>query len=965
MFIDQTDNIDNIASKFDVMDKKITLYFTKEELTPIKYPNNIKIDFEYTLVAFSKNGGLIAFIKQSKVKIMGMNNPLKDNVLIMCQDGSKAISIPFSIEKEKLIILFDFNDDEKLYLITNDCRIFKFDIITNKVHEKFMSKNFKENETIFSAKLFEKGFVCLTEKGNFYYIKDLKDPIATLFFPMKNKLNFTNNIDYLFIPSANSKSGKIELLITNQNNDGILNIIENEDKKFENNDNIYIIKNDHLEPFEKKNDFIEISNENKFFNNINLGKISAIALSPEKKQIALYKNDGTIFFFHVSFNSNNYPPKSCKLSIENSERNFRESEKSELKSIISFGETEKIDRDLKISYYQFLFAGEDAICLCGKRFILLINIKNKTLIYKMIEKDSHIAMLNSKFMHCISEIDGLRIITNSSIFFISKVSKELYETCFPFSSSSSRKLLNAYKSSCEKNPDCDMIIRQIANDLPKAIKTLEISAANLFWLEKNQSKNNKNKQIQIYLLKAAQFGKCFVQQGEFNFDRFVDSCKNIRIINNLRNFDKEKTRFITFNEIKKMKYYDLIKKLLRNECYFLADEISKFLDLETKQIYEKWAIAQVKKMPLNFTNADELKTYEKIQKKLKNIENISYIKLAKKSFKYNRNEIGMKFLENEKSLLTKIPQYIELKKWVEALELAFNTNDSNVILTVIDKMFKIEEFNNFINITNKFPKINKDVIYYLKRENRKNDLETYLKNKGNYEELFFFYLEKFFEINNFNERIECVKKLKEFHKKIDSNSNINLKFYNNFINDLENSIKLKKNLLEKDIIKTADIGTFDNSVYDCYKNIIKSGNYNIIEKENKKFDLSQRKISILRLHSYIEMNEENAIEKLLAENTLKKLNLHPLNVAEIYLELNNKEKTVEYIKQINDGYLLDYKVEILKGIGKYEDALECIIMDKDKTNKEKRPQMVDDILHVKPELEVKIKEFLDKYKTSL
>ena len=138
--------------------------------------------------------------------------------------------------------------------------------------------------------------VCLTEKGNFYYIKDLKDPIATLFFPMKTKLNFTNEIDYLFIPSANSKSGKIELLITNQNEDGILNIIESEEKN--NFDNIYIIKNDHLEPFKKNNEFLEISPENNFFsNNIILGKISAIALSPEKKQIALYKNDGTIFFF--------------------------------------------------------------------------------------------------------------------------------------------------------------------------------------------------------------------------------------------------------------------------------------------------------------------------------------------------------------------------------------------------------------------------------------------------------------------------------------------------------------------------------------------------------------------------------------------------------------------------------------------------------------------------------------------
>ena len=971
MFIDQTDNIDNIASKFDIMDKSITLYFTKEELTPIKYPHNIKIEFEYTLVAFAKNGGLIAFLKQSKVKIMGINNPLKDKVLIMCQDGSNPIEIPFSLEKEKLIVLFDFNDDEKLYLITNDCQIFKFDLITMSAQEKFMSKDFKEKESIYSAKFFEKGFVCLTENGNFYYIKDMKDPIAILFFPMKSKLNFSNNIDYLFIPSANSKSGKIELLITNQNSEGIINIIETEDKKnFDNNDNIFILKNDRLEPFEKNNnndinDFVDLEND-KNINNSKLGKISAIALSPEKKQIALYKNDGTIFFYHVSFDHNHYPPKSCKLSIENTERNFRESEKSELKTIISFGETEKIDKDLKISYYQFLFAGEDAICLCGKRFIFVINIKNKTLIYKMIEKDSQRAMMNSKFMHCISEVDGLRIVTNKSIFLISKVSKELYETCFPFSSSPSRKLLNAYKSSCEKSPDCDAIIRQIANDLPKAIKTLETSAANLFWLEKNQNKNNKNQQIQIYLLKAAQFGKCFVQQGEFNFDRFIDTCKNIRIINNLRNSANEKPRFITFNEIKKMKHYDLIKKLIRNQCFYLAFEISKFLELETKQIYEKWAITQIKKMPLSSTISDEIRTYEKLQNKLKEIENISFIKLAKKSFKYGRNEIGMKFLENEKSLLTKIPQYIELKKWVEALELAFNTMDSNVILTVIDKIFKVEEFNNFINIVNKFPKINKDVIYYLKKEKRKEELETYLKNKGNYEELFFIYLEKFFEINNYNERIECIKKLKEYLKKIDSsNSNINLKFYNNYINDLENSVKFKNYLLNSDIIKSADIGPFDNSIYDCYKNIIKSGNYNIIEKENKKFEISQRKISILRLHSYIEMNEKEAIDKLLSENTLKKLNLHPLNVAEIYLELGNKDKTAEYIKQITEGYLLDYKIEILKGIGKYEDALECIIMDKDKTNKEKRPQLVNDILQIKPELEIKIKEFLDKYKTSL
>ena len=45
--------------------------------------------------------------------------------------------------------------------------------------------------------------------------------------------------------------------------------------------------------------------------------------------------------------------------------------------------------------------------------------------------------------------------------------------------------------------------------------------------------------------------------------------------------------------------------------------------------------------------------------KMKNVQNFSFINLAKKAFKYNKNIIGMKFLENEKSILTKLPKYID------------------------------------------------------------------------------------------------------------------------------------------------------------------------------------------------------------------------------------------------------------------------------------------------------------------
>ncbi len=37
-----------------------------------------------------------------------------------------------------------------------------------------------------------------------------------------------------------------------------------------------------------------------------LGKIIALAISPSKTKIAFYREDGTVFIFHSSFNTNVY-----------------------------------------------------------------------------------------------------------------------------------------------------------------------------------------------------------------------------------------------------------------------------------------------------------------------------------------------------------------------------------------------------------------------------------------------------------------------------------------------------------------------------------------------------------------------------------------------------------------------------------------------------------------------------------
>ena len=938
---DQTENIENISTSFDKIDEK--MHFMKEEFSEVQLYSNLKIEFENCFTAMAKNGGLIAFCKKPKVFIMDSHNPIKNNVIVMCQDGSNYIEIPYHVEeREKFLILFDFTHEEKLYGIHNDGTIFKFDILTQTAVQKVSGDTFK-NEKIVSAKFFENGFVALTEINNFYLSKEIKNPQPYLFISL-SMININDTInDYLFLPPSCTTSKNIELIFPYSDKNGVIHVIgKNENENFSLNEKgefngIFYIKKDVELPFSSKS-------INEQSSPSDLGKICSLALSPSNSQIAMYRNDGTVFFFHSSLNMQKYQRMETKFTINDSPND--EFEQSEQKAILEYNENT-----------QFLFCGEDAVCICGKRFILLVNAKKKTLYYKITERSGQSAMLNISFMYCISESDGLRVFTLKNIFFISKVSKQLYNTCYPFSEDPAKKLLSAYKSAQEKQANCDKEIREIALKLGDAIKTLSQVAAGLFWT----NDNDKNKQIQLYILKAAQHGKSFVQNNELNYDLFVQTCKEIRIMNNLHscNPNQDKPRFITYAEFKQMGAKDLIKKLIRQQNFALAYDMSKYLDYNVKKVFQRYAIAKIKKKGAQ-SKSEQTQLYEEISNQLKNIPNISYIKLAKKAFKYGAKDIGIKFLENEKSILTRIPQYIQLKEWDKAISLAFETYDRNVLLTVIDKIFKDRDIDvpKFLTIVSKFENINSAVIEYLKK-NVPDQLEKYLNQKNLYDELFFMYLEKFFRSKDLTSRKEALERVKEYQKILEKKpGDFDYKFYRNYVSDLENSLKLKAKCLEKGYIQTTDTAPFDNSVYDCFKAIIEKGDNEISEAENKIYDISPKKYMILRLRAYAEMNRFDAIDNVLKGNTLKKLNLTPLNLAELYVDYKKYDKAVEYIKQITESDYFDYKIEMLKYMEKYSDALECIISDKDCDRKD---MLVNDILAKKPDLKTRADELFAKY----
>ena len=979
----QIDYLEIIAANFIQTDNLVS--YSNEKIVELNKSEKLVLKYNFLHVAISRNGGLIALCKQ-KDYFDQTKSRINNSIIILHQDATTRYFIPIDWDYSKrYIVNLEFNEKEQLFAFCSDGTIYKLDILTQKAIEIFGGLRIKP-EGIHKAKLFEKGYIILTQEGTIYLVEDLKNPDPQFIISVKDQLGFTNDIDFIGIPARQTCSGKFEILITNQKGPGVLHVEKQEPKDrlslnkeednrrsfvFEKRDfsfkgkvvHVSLMNSGYLEPYKVQmpNEILEGGYEvleNQLKSDFTLkrsstkqtriGNVTAMAISPTLEYIALYVSDSKTVFYFSSQISVKEPNKIDKFRFElNPSTDNRELKIQE--QILSF-KTEQ----------QLLFCGEENVAICGGKYIMMINNKNET-IPILVDESEHNEYRGYIYCKCISEIDGIRYMTDKDIYLLSPVQKELNDLCNPFSGSLSRELINSYGNYISKNPFCHDQLKKIGDSLPDAIKDLAIAAANIYWTEKDPDSYSK-RDVQNFMIKAAQFGKSIVQKEEFNFERFNDICKSIRIINNMRNYPL-KPRYLTYNEYLDMNPdlpIGIINKTMRQLNFKLAHEICKFLGDDEKVVFLRYAIAKIKKLPSLNDPAEENYVYESLIEAFKNVENISYIEIAKKCIKYKKYDLAEKFLKNEKSVLVKIPQYLQLGKWNKALELSLKSCDLNVIKVVIDKIYKVEEPAVFNEIMASFPQAHSAVINYYKTIGKFDELNKYLDRLKDQEELLFISLENFFKSETLEER---EKHLKDAKKSLSGLKTKDYGFYKAYISDLENSIKFKKQCFEQDknIIETNDITTFDNSIYDCFQKA-KADKYPWIETQNKKyFEISKRKMTILRFRNLLKVGNIEEVEAIIKKEGYKKLDISPLRIGRIFYEFRLNDKAVEYAKLETNPDLYDDKFNFLMNMEKYLDAVEAALSDKKNINTD----YIYNVLRKKPDLKPKILELCEKYKVKI
>ena len=971
--------IDQIKDKIGALESLYTNFIScekgtklmKQKVTDLKTSDTkgkkkLPLSFGNLLIDISRNGGRIATCKQSNYKDIH-NTGINTNIIVMHQDTETKYRIPIDWKyKDAYVVSLEYNDKEQLYGFCCNGDIRKFDTLTETAKVKVTS-SILTDEGIVKAKLCDKGFIVLTKKGNIYYAPDIKNPKPIFYISIKDKFNFSNDIDFIGIPSYTSSSKKVEILVLNEKGKGVLLVRASEEESGNirgerNNQNANIRIFDPQDGSISKPEFNEVTPETNETSPetpattpatpppqqpqqppVIQGKIDAICISPSKEQVAFYSADSTTIYIYNSNLERKSYMKKIKLDANHiqleSNDDLTKEEIQEHQAIFSYNQQ-----------YPFLFCGSIGVALCGPRSLVLATTKGEVLSFPMSDVSIAKAISGDPLFKCISEIDGIRAYTKKGIYLITEVPQEIIYISDPFSKHPAKNLLNAYGYFLSKNADCDKIIRDIANSLPDAISTLQLAAVNLFFTDDSDDIDNA-KELQMFLVKAAQYGKSFVQKGDFNYEKYVEKCKVLRIINSLRNLEKA-PRYLTYEEYLDMEPDNpdkFMKIIMKFHNYQFAFELNNYLGYENDKIYLEFCAASIRRL-LDDKDADSL--FKMFNKKLEECPNISYITLAKKCIKNKKFRLAEKFLEQEKSIIVKVPQYLELKNWDKALDLAIESNDRTVIKVVIDKIFKVEQKQKFIDIVGNKPKAHKAVIEYLRMHEHSAELDNYLRNKKDFEELLFIALESFFKCKTLDGREDLIKKANTYLKEMKGMPNYD--FYKNYLKDLEYSLKFKKTCIDKGFIATNDISPFDNSIFDCYKlGIEKEKDFKCITEGNKQFNIGQKKISYIKLKYWADNKKLENIEKEINNVGYKKLDITPLIVAKIFYNIKDYERATKYVQESNDLIDFDEKIKLLKKMNKHEIAIEHIMREK-KIDKE---EYLEGILKEKPELKQKVDSY--------
>ncbi|KAI8887949.1 hypothetical protein K501DRAFT_174170 [Backusella circina FSU 941] len=368
------------------------------------------------------------------------------------------------------------------------------------------------------------------------------------------------------------------------------------------------------------------------------GPFTKMVVSPNGKFLALFTFDGRLWVVSTDFQKNlsEYSTKS------------------------------------KIPPQQLVWCGTDSVVLYWDKIVLMVGPFGDWIKYAYEDP-----------IYLASEIDGVRIISNEKCELLQKVPSST-ETIFKIGSTEPPAMLfDALDHYERKSPKADENIRNIKTELVDAVDSC-IEAAGFEFQH----------YYQRALLKAASFGKCFLEN--YNANSFVDMAQTIRVLNAVRYYDIGIP--LTYVQYKRLGADALIDRLIGRNNHLLAIRIAEYLQLRTDKILIHWACEKIKT-----STEDEEVICRTIVDKLAKKPGLSYAEIAKTAHDAGQTRLATKLLDYEPRAADQVPLLISMQEDETALIKAIESGNTDLVYLVIFHLKRKLQLGEFFRMINNKP----------------------------------------------------------------------------------------------------------------------------------------------------------------------------------------------------------------------------------------------------------------------
>ncbi|XP_057461359.1 protein VACUOLELESS1 [Actinidia eriantha] len=504
----------------------------------------------------------------------------------------------------------------------------------------------------------------------------------------------------------------------------------------------------------------------------------------------------------------------------------------------------------------------------------------------------------------IPECDGVRILTNTSLEFLQRVSDST-ESIFKIGSTLPAALLyDALDHFDRRSAKADENLRLIRSSLPEAVEACIDAAGHEFDVSRQRT-----------LLRAASYGQAFC--SHFQRDRFQEMCKTLRVLNAVRNHDIGIP--LSIQQYKLLTPSILVGRLINAHRHALAVRISEYLGMSQEVVIMHWACA---KIAASLAIPDDA-LLEILLEKLRICKGISYAAVAAHADKSGRRKLTAMLVEHEPRSSKQVPLLLSIGEEDTALTKATECGDTDLVYLVLFHIWQKRPALELFGMIQARP-LARDLFISYGRCYKHEFLKDFFLSTGQLQDVSFLLWKESWELSKNpmaskgsplqGPRIKLIEKAQSLFAETKEHA-----FESKAAEEHAKLLRIQHELE----VTTKQAIFVDSSISDTIRTCIVLGNHRAAMKVRTEFKVSEKRWYWLKVFALATIRDWDALEKFSKEKR-PPIGYRPF--VEACIDADEKGEALKYIPKLADPR---EKAEAYARIGMAKEAADAASQAKD------------------------------------